>query len=129
MKRILILLGLVAPFALPAPVAAQSNNVLVIYGNDRCPTDSDGHEIMVCVRRPQEERYRIPKEFRTTPITPQRESWAVRQQEAMSTGGTGVGSCSTVGPGGFTGCMTREIHSAIKEAKERKTEAEDLPLP
>ncbi len=132
MKRLMMLIALAAPFALPAPATAQNaatNGVLIIYGDDRCPTDKDGNEIVVCVRRPLEERYRLPKEVRTTPITPDRESWAVRQEEAMSTGATGIGSCSTVGPGGFTGCISREITTATKEYTARKAGLEDLPLP
>ena len=84
-----ILLGLVlaaAPMAAPLPAFAQNaaqNGVLVIYGEDKCPTNADGDEIVICVRRPAEERFRIPKELRDQDVRPQNQSWAVRQQDAL----------------------------------------------
>jgi hypothetical protein len=41
-------------------------------------------------------------------------------------GATGINSCSPVGPGGYTGCLTR----VIKEARDqRKQQAEDTIPP
>ena len=129
-----ILLGLAAiaapVLALPAPAAAQNaaqNGVLVIYGNDKCPTNADGEEIVICVRRPDEERFRIPQELRGQEVTPQNESWAVRQRSALTVGDTGIGSCSAVGPGGGIGCSTREIQAGKAEADARKRAEKVLP--
>lgn len=123
--------AMVAPLALTAvPVAAQNapqNGVLVIYGNDRCPTNADGDEIVVCVRRPAEERFRIPVELRDQEVTPQNESWAVRQRDALTAGDTGIGSCSTVGPGGGIGCGARDIQAGKAEADARKRRERVLP--
>lgn len=117
-----------ATFWLPATAQnAPQNGVLVIYGNDKCPTNADGNEIVVCVRRPAEERYRIPKELRDQEVTPQRESWAVRARDNMGVGATGIGSCSTVGPGGGIGCGAREIQSGKAEADRRKAAEKVLP--
>jgi hypothetical protein len=128
-----ILLGLAlaaAPMTAPLPALAQNaaqNGVLVIYGEDKCPTNADGEEIVICVRRPAEERFRIPKELRDQDVRPQNESWAVRQQGALTAGDTGIGSCSAVGPGGGIGCSTREIQAGKAEADARKRAEKVLP--
>lgn len=113
--------------ALPAAAMAPQNGVLIIYGDDKCPTNNDGEEIVVCVRRPAGDRFRIPSELRDTEATPQRESWAVRQRSALTAGDTGIGSCTTVGPGGGIGCATREIQAGKAEADQRKKAEQVLP--
>ena len=132
MKTILLTLSAAASaLALPAlPAAAQNapqNGVLVIYGDDKCPTNSDGEEIVICVRRPAGERFRIPTELRDSEVSPQRESWAVRQRSALTAGDTGIGSCTTVGPGGGIGCSTRDIQAGKAEADSRKKAEKVLP--
>lgn len=113
------------PFA-PAPAHAQ-NGVLVIYGDDKCPTDPDGNEIVVCARRPETERYRIPKQLRDLQIAPENRSWAVRSRENRDLGDTGIGSCSNVGAGGTSGCLSRTIGRGMEDARERKRAAEENP--
>jgi hypothetical protein len=116
--------------AIGLPSAAQEapvDGVLIIYGDDKCPTNADGNEIVVCVRRPAEERYRIPKDLRDQETKRENESWAVRQQDAMSVGATGIGSCSTVGPGGGIGCAAQEIRAGKAEADRRKAAEKVLP--
>jgi hypothetical protein len=132
MKTILLTLSAAASaLVLPAlPAMAQNapqNGVLIIYGDDKCPTNSDGDEIVVCVRRPAGERFRIPTELRDTEVSPQRESWAVRQRSALTAGDTGIGSCTTVGPGGGIGCSTRDIQAGKAEADSRKKAEKVLP--
>lgn len=106
---------------------APQNGVLVIYGDDKCPTNADGDEIVVCVRRPAEERFRIPKDLRDQEVKRENESWAVRQQDTLSVGATGIGSCSTVGPGGGTGCAAQEIRAGKAEARQRREAEKVLP--
>ena len=93
----------------PAPLAAQNVPVptLVIYGTQKCPTDADGNEIVVCVRRKPGEQFRIPKELRELKVTPENESWAAKSAANDRVGATGIGSCSTVGAGGSTGCFAQ----------------------
>ncbi len=116
-----VLLAVLAATALPATAAfAQSaDRVLVIYGNDKCPTNASGEEIYVCARRPDSERYRIPKELRTPiEITPENRSWAMRANETLSAGaGSGIGSCSAVGPGAWTGCWAQQMRAARAERR------------
>lgn len=104
---------------------APVNGVLVLYGNQRCPTNNDGQEVVVCVRRSAQEQFRIPKELREFQITPQNESWAVREQSTLAAGvgANSIGSCSTVGPGGQTGCLVQQANRARQEARARAEEA------
>jgi hypothetical protein len=119
-----------APLAWAAPAAAQqAPGVLLIYGNDKCPTNKDGEEIVVCRRLDESERYRVPKDLREPEVTPQRESWAIRQQEALATGATGTGSCSTVGASGSTGCFVQQATVARRERRKEKAAQQNLPLP
>ncbi|AJP73347.1 hypothetical protein [Sphingomonas hengshuiensis] len=122
----------VAPLLVPAAQAqnAAQNGVLLIYGNDKCPTNDNGEEIVVCQRLDETERFRIPKTLRDQAGRPQAtESWAVRSQDALTSGQTGTGSCSTVGAGGQTGCFVRNATRAKADAKARKKAETDLPLP
>ena len=110
----------------PAEVSrnAPINGVLTLFGNERCPTDSNGNEVVVCVRRSAAEQFRIPKEMREFKVTPANESWAARAQGLVNdpTASGGIGSCSTVGPGGSTGCFLQQAQAARAENKDKKAE-------
>ena len=107
---------------------APVNGVLVLYGNERCPTNKDGDEIVVCVRRSAEEQYRIPKELRNFEVTPENAAWAVKEQANSDVGSAGIGSCTTVGPGGGMGCFRQGARRAKAESRARTKEATpDLP--
>jgi hypothetical protein len=98
---------------------APINGVLTLYGNERCPTNQDGAEVVVCVRRGAEEQFRIPKELRNFEVTPENESWAAREKANNDVGNTGIGSCTTVGPGGGTGCFAQNARRSKKDVKAR----------
>jgi hypothetical protein len=102
-----------------APVAVAQEqelkvNQLIVYGNDPCPRSAD--EITVCARRPEQDRYRIPGPLRTTE-GPASESWTNRALELQYVGRGGVQSCSPVGPGGASGCLTQLINQARAERR------------
>lgn len=117
--------------ATPGEVAKRApvNGVLVLYGNERCPTNNDGAEIVVCERRSAREQYRVPKELREFQVTPQNESWAARAQGTLDAGVgvNGTGSCSTVGASGQTGCFLQNARAARKENQARKAEEARVP--
>lgn len=133
LKKIAILAALAAvPALVPAAQAqnAPNNGVLLIYGEDKCPTNDNGEEIVVCQRLDEAERFRIPKSLRDQAGRPQaNESWAVRSQGALDAGRMGTGSCSAVGAGGGTGCFVQQATAAKKERQAAKKAEENLPLP
>src|SRR5690606_12723345 len=97
-----IFLGALAaavPAAAQVEVAPDGRRVisLVVYGNDACPPSNDG-EIVVCSRRPEEERYRLPRNLRDPTSPKTQRSWATRQDDIREAAASGTGSCSTVGP-------------------------------
>lgn len=133
LKRLAILAALAAAPALVPNAQAQNaptNGVLQIYGDDKCPTNDNGEEIVICQRLDEVERFRIPKNLREqTGRAQANESWAVRSQGALDAGRVGAGSCSAVGVGGSTGCFVQQATAAKRERQAAKKAEENLPLP
>ncbi len=104
--------------------AQQTDRVLILYGNDKCPTNASGEQIVVCSRRPESERYRIPKELRSPIlITPENQSWAAKANDTLNAGGaSGTGSCSAQGPGGWTGCWVQQMRDAKRQRQAASAE-------
>ncbi len=131
MRRLLPLLALGA-VALAVPATAQPGNPgpspvgqagpedtekvkqVFVYGEDPCPP-SEGDEIVVCARLPDNDRYRIPKELRADPLAPANQAWANRARSIETVGATGINSCSPAGAGGFTGCFAQLARQAREE--------------
>ena len=110
--------------ALPSRAVAQAApNVaeIIVYGSDPCPRSTDD-QVVVCARRPEAERYRIPQNMRQSGTPQQMESWAVRSQSLQTVGATGINSCSPVGPAGYTGCLSKLIKEAHGERKQQADE-------
>lgn len=122
-------IGLAAGFAaLPAPALAQDARVneIIVYGTDPCPRSTDD-EVVVCARKPEGERYRIPERFRSSGSPQSRQAWARNAKSFETVGATGVNSCSAVGPGGHTGCLQQIINQAREE--QRQIQEEGSPPP
>ncbi len=120
MKYLLIALLAATTATAGAPAAAQSmlkpaptdttlprQKVVTVFGTDPCPKSADPDEIIVCSRRPDAERYRIPPSVRTD-IKPDGAFEGSNRRALLgeeSAAGGGIGTCSAVGPGGGTGCQ------------------------
>ncbi|MDB5699667.1 MAG: hypothetical protein JWN69_2471 [Alphaproteobacteria bacterium] len=112
-----------ALFAVPASAQSTSsvdrNGIrrIVVYGTDPCPPGPPG-EIVVCARRPNDDRYRVPERFRAPDkLTGDHESWAYKAEQLEVQGASGIASCSPVGPGGASGCMEQLINQAKAERR------------
>ena len=123
MSRVTITLaaaaGLAAGLA-ALPAAAQEAgavNEIIVFGNDPCPRSTDD-DIVICARKPESERYRIPERLRSGGPRQTREAWANKARQFETVGSTGTFSCSPVGPGGHTGCLTQIINQARRERGE-----------
>lgn len=92
-----------APAAQPA---SERVNLVIVYGDDPCP-QSQGSDIVVCARKGEEERYRIPEPLRGDPNQPSHQAWGERVKSMEYVGRSGTESCSPVGGGGATGCFAQ----------------------
>ncbi len=91
----------------------ESVNQLIIYGDDPCPP-STGDQITVCARKDEAERYRIPEPLRQSD-SPQNDAWNNRVLAYETIGKSGALSCTPVGAGGWTGCVSQMIETAYAE--------------
>jgi hypothetical protein len=127
MKTVLAAALLAAGAFLAAPAAAapkpgdEKINQLVVYGSDPCPKGSDD-EIVVCARKPERERYRIPERLRDDPNDRNNQSWANQATALEYAGRSGIGSCSATGPGGWTGCFNQ----MVRQAREERAHGDDV---
>lgn len=131
MKRLAVLSSTLILLAGAMPAAADAAGGrtinLIVYGNDPCPK-SDGDEIVVCGRRPENERYRIPKELRKKEDRPSEVSWASRVaglEDAQRF--TRPDSCSPVGTWGLTGCWQQMMSNWHAERRQIQSEAASIP--
>lgn len=127
----LLLLGplLIAPsLVLGTPARAEPPQRifnLIVYGDDACPK-ADSDEIVVCARKPESERYRIPKKLREKPAVSGGPGWGsqVATMENVQRQ-TLPGSCSAIGSNGFTGCTAKMLQQWF--AERRMQESAGIP--
>lgn len=108
-------IGMMAAPALAQDKAGDRVNQLVIYGDDPCPVSSD-EEIVVCARKDEGERYRIPETLRGGSLgEAKNQAWSERVRSYEYVGKSGTSSCSPTGAGGFTGCTQALLSQAYAE--------------
>jgi hypothetical protein len=123
--------------AITAPVFAESSPneqsvtqkadgtvviTLLVYGEDACPKTS-GEEIVVCARRPEAERYRIPPKLRQKAdnYSGDRGSWTTHASALDYASRTSrPNSCSPDGTFGQTGCLAAALHQWYLEKQMDK---------
>jgi hypothetical protein len=104
----------------PEPQAQRTINLLV-YGKDACPKAGEG-EIVVCGRRPESERYRIPKELRRSRKSGGEMSWKSRVEDLEAASRPSIpGSCSTSGSYGQSGCFGQMMQQWFNDRRARRS--------
>lgn len=106
--------------AQPAPPPERTINLLV-YGDDPCP-QGKGDEIVVCARRPESERYRIPKKLREKPDASGGPGWGsqVATMEQVQRQNL-PNSCSANGSFGWTGCTAQRLAQWFAERRMQQS--------
>jgi len=101
---------------------------VTVYGDDPCPQTTPD-EIVICARRPEHERYRIPKEFRKKKEdAPSERSWADRLRSMDDvTAFSRPNSCSVVGTYGQSGCWDQMLRQWRAQRREMTKEVEPAP--
>jgi len=98
--------------------APERESTILVYGEDACPPSTD-NEVVVCARRPEEERYRIPRNLRRSGQR-QEQAWAARVESLEEVSrDMRPNSCSVVGTYGQSGCMQALIRQYYAERRAR----------
>ena len=117
----------------PTDTSLPRQKLVTVFGTDECPKSTDPDEVIICSRRPAEERYRIPEVVRTDrkPDGPfEGGNRNALLGDPSGGAGGGIGSCSAVGPGGGTGCnqaMQNQYRAARKEGEVPQAVVPQLP--
>ena len=91
-----------------------------MFGTDPCPRDT------ICVRAPENERYRIPKVLRGATGAALAERWGDRARQLEYVGQSGIQSCSPVGPGGASGCYNQLVR---RQRDEQRAQGKEPTVP
>lgn len=127
MRAAALALMLLPLLPVPAIAADKPERItnLIVYGDDPCP-QGEGDEIVVCARRPESERYRIPKKLREKPEVSGGPGWGsqvANMEDAQRY--TRPGSCSPVGANGQSGCTAAMLRQWF--AEKRMEESRGTP--
>jgi hypothetical protein len=98
--------------------APDRESTILVYGDDACPPSTD-NEVVVCARRPEEERYRIPRNLRRSGQR-QEQAWGARVESLEEVSrDMRPNSCSVVGTYGQSGCLQAMIRQWYSERRAR----------
>jgi hypothetical protein len=122
--------SMLKPADIPAGDGSKPRQRMVtVFGNEACPKPSSPDEVVVCARLPESEIYRIPErlrraETRTSVLTSNR---SLLLGDGAGGAGNSIGSCSAVGPAGFTGCDRRQVEAWAQDRTNRMGYNEPTP--
>ncbi len=126
---LIVATGTAATSATAAAEAPRRTTTTTVYGDDACPTATNG-DIIVCGRLPEDERYRIPKKIREAQAKKKErveQNWASRNATLDDLArAERPNSCSVVGAGGQTGCSEAMLR---QWADERRAEGKQVGIP
>jgi len=123
-KAILGIAPLLATLAaMNAPASAQAPSAVVIFGDDTCPAGN------ICVRAPENERYRIPQALRGESGAALAARMGDRINQVEYAGASGVQSCSPVGSGGASGCFSQMMRARDEDNRRDRESVADSALP
>jgi hypothetical protein len=118
------------PSELPTGDGSQPRQRFVtVFDNEACPKPSSVDEVVVCARLPGSEVFRIPEPLRKA----ENRQSVFAQNRALLLGdggggaGNSIGSCSAVGPAGFTGCDRKQIDAWAQDRTNRMGYSEPTP--
>jgi hypothetical protein len=124
--------SILKPADIPSGDGSQPRQRLVtVFGNEACPKPRSADEVVVCARLPESEVYRIPEPLRRA----ENRQSVLTQNRALLLGdgaggaGNSIGSCSAIGPGGFTGCDRKQIDAWAQDRTNRMGYNEPTPKP
>ena len=129
LPRVAVLAALLAGAATVAPLPANAQKraaEIIVFGTDPCPRSTDD-QIVVCTRRPDKERFRIPPNLRESGPPQATNSWVNRAKAFDNSRRIGPMACDAVGPAGQSGCLLQEINQAARENSANV--ASDIPPP
>jgi hypothetical protein len=89
--------------AMSAPLLAEEPAPTTAPVINDCAQESSSEEIVVCRQR-QRSAYRLPPAPEGFDPTGTTDSISRERHRLLDVGAAGINSCSTVGPGGYTGC-------------------------
>ena len=118
------------PADLPTGDGSQPRQRFVtVFDNEACPKPSSVDEVVVCARLPGSDVFRIPERLRKAET---RQSVLTQNRALLlgdGTGGAGnsIGSCSAIGPAGFTGCDRKMVDAWAQDRTNRMGYNEQTP--
>ena len=108
--------------------AVQRIRNVQLQKGEKCPTAQSDDEIVVCGT--MEEPYRIPKTLRESKPDAVQQSWVNRAATMDEVGREAAGlpnTCSPVGSGGQTGCVSKLLRNYAEEKRQDKRDAASVP--